>query len=100
LNYFKSAGFDEIDVISEMNITEKSGNSIEIIEKYIQRKYTTSKDHNPFPGTMAFEFPPGHRIRICHFVKEVRKLKRSLDCTNSNPNLKRTSESACTEKDA
>lgn len=91
VNCFKSSGFDEIDVISEMDISEKSGNSIETIEKFIQRKYATCPNHNPFPAPMVFEFPPGHRIRICHFVKEVQKLKRShpKESTSKNQAQKR-----------
>jgi len=71
VNCFKLSGFDEINVISEMDISEKSGNSIEKIEKFIQKKFATSPYHNPFPAMMPFEFPPGHRLRICNFVKEV-----------------------------
>ena len=35
VNCLKSCRFDEIDVISEMDISEKVGNSIETIEKFI-----------------------------------------------------------------
>ena len=38
---------------------------------------------------MLFEFPPGHRLRICNFVKDIRQLKRSY---NSKPNHKRSNE--------
>ena len=86
VNCFKSSGFDEIDVISEMDIGEKAGNSI---EKFIQKKYATCPNHNPFPASMLFEFPPGHRIRICHFVKEVRKLKRSYGSNNPKESTSR-----------
>ena len=37
VNCFKSSGFDEIDVISEMDISEKAGNSIETIESSFKR---------------------------------------------------------------
>ena len=86
VNCFKSSGFDEIDVISEMDISEKAGNSIETIEKFIQKKYVTNPDHNPFPASMSFEFPPRYRVHICNFVNEVRKLKRSHDSQGNHPN--------------
>ena len=39
VNCLKSCRFDEID---EMDISEKVGNSIETIEKFIQKKYARS----------------------------------------------------------
>ena len=38
---------------------------------------------------MLFEFPPGHRLRICSFVKDIQQLKRPY---NSKPNCKRSNE--------
>lgn len=76
VNCFMSSGYDEMEVISTMDTSDKEHNSIDKIEKFIQRKYANSAEHNPFPSP-AFEFPPGHRIRICNFVKEVKKLKES-----------------------
>ena len=67
-----SSGYDEMEVISTMDTSDKEHNSIDKIEKFIQRKYANSAAHNPF-SSPTFEFPPGHRIRICNFVKEVRE---------------------------
>ena len=72
VNCFISSGYDEMEVISTMDTSDKEHNSIDKIEKFIQRKYANSAAHNPFPSP-TFEFPPGHRIRICNFMKEVRE---------------------------
>ena len=76
VNCFMSSGYDEMEVISTMDTSDKEHNSIDKIEKFIQRKYANSAEHNPFPSP-ALEFPPGHRIRICNFVKEVKELRES-----------------------
>ena len=73
VNCFISSGYDEMEVISTMDTSDKEHNSIDKIEKFIQRKYANSAAHNPFPSP-TFEFPPGHRIRICNFVKEVERV--------------------------
>ena len=70
-----------------MDTSDKEHNSIDKIEKFIQLKYANSAKHNPFPSP-PFEFPPGHRIRICNFVKEVKKLKESCG----------SGENVCTRK--
>ena len=69
---FTMSGFNDIDAIMEMNVDEGAGNSISTIEEFI--------DHHSFPSCMnpylhnhPFEFPPGHRIRIRHFVKETKE---------------------------
>ena len=77
VNCILSSGFDEIEVLCSMDIDQKRGNSIEIIEKFIQKKFSSRTDHNPFTSDMPFEFPPGHRVRICNVIKEIRQLKES-----------------------
>ena len=57
-------------------LNEIEGNSIGTIENFIQRKYANCTKHNPFPSS-PFEFPPGHRIHICNFIKEVKKLREA-----------------------
>ena len=78
VNCFMSSGYDEMEVISTMDISDKEHNSIDNIEKFIQRKYVNRAECNPFPSP-TFEFSPGHRIRICNFVKEVKKLRESCE---------------------
>lgn len=67
------------------------GNSIEIIEKFIQKKFSSRTDHNPFTSDMPFEFPPGHRVRICNVIKEIRQLKESHLHSDKTPSPKRES---------
>ena len=74
---FQAAGYDERETISRMDISESTGNSINKIELYIQRKFSDNHEyiHDSSMLSSPFEFPPGHRDRICHFVQEVRALK-------------------------
>ena len=92
MNCFLSSGFDEIEVLCSMDTSEKPGNSIEKIEKFIQKKFAHDVDHNPCPSLVPFEFPPGHRTRICNFIKEIRQLKEShmQSDTKSNPKKRKT----------
>ena len=76
VNCVVSAGFDEIEVLSSMDTSENPGNSIEKIEKYIEQKFASSPNHNPYSSS-PFEFSPGHRIRLCHFIREVKTLCRN-----------------------
>lgn len=39
VNCFMSSGYDEMEVISTMDISDKEHNSIDNIEKFIQRQY-------------------------------------------------------------
>ena len=79
VNCFRAAGYDDIQVVASMDTSDREMNSISIIEKYIEGKFkhipemlppSVSLEAAPTP----FEFPPGHRIRICNFVKEVKQL--------------------------
>ena len=82
VNRFLAAGYDSKEVLASMDVSSKKGNSITEIEKFIERSFP---DDNtmccPFPSSKhPYEFPPGHRIRICNFVQEV---KKSCRCTVS-----------------
>lgn len=75
---FIVAGFDTLDVISQMDVSNVPGNSIELIEEYVSREHPEC-----LPGT---KFPPGHRLRIKNLVEDVRasevsrrKRRRTLD---------------------
>ena len=76
-----SAGYDEIEVLSTMNTSEKQGNSIEKIENFIE-KHADSSEHNPF-SSRPFEFPPEHRVWICNFAWELKKLREKLNPVSS-----------------
>ena len=85
---FLAAGYDVPEVISNMDVSENPGNTINKIENFIERTFpgdcryypsslthsTEHSHHNDSTKLTAanFEFPPGHRERICSFVQEVR----------------------------
>lgn len=72
---FLAAGYDTLEVISSMDITENKGNSIDIIESYIQKYYAGKKEFysDMLPDMqLSFVFSPGHRLPICKFVSEVK----------------------------
>lgn len=80
---FLVAGFDTPDVIASMDTSENPGNSITIIESFIDKYYSGHKDFYPTctvpTAQQPFIFPPGHRLRISNFVSEVkRKCERNL----------------------
>ena len=96
VNCLISAGYEDLEVvcsIASMDTSETEGNSISTIENFIQRKYANCTKHNPFPSS-PFEFPPGHRIRICNFVKEVKKL-REANVKRVGQDERKRSKSAC-----
>ena len=73
VNCFLAAGYDVQEVISAMDISSNPGNSITQIESFIGRRYKGDRRFSITPA-MDFEFPPGHRLRICNFVREVRTI--------------------------
>ena len=72
-NCFAATGFNDIESIREMDITNGPKNCIEIFKDYINTRKSElpscmgPNDHYSLP----FEFPPGHRIRIVKFIQEV-----------------------------
>ena len=66
-----TAGFDVVEVITSMDISNEPGNSIELIENFINQHYAGNKEYTL--SLSPFAFPPGHRIRICKFVSDVQK---------------------------
>ena len=74
---FQAAGYDDMDTIAKMDTSENPGNSISKIEQYIERKFSGNTEyvHDPSLPFSPFEFPPGHRDRICHFIHEVKTIK-------------------------
>ena len=57
-----------------MNTAETPENCIETVEKFVNTKYSNNKEYNP-TLYQPFEFPLGHRARICNFVHELSHLK-------------------------
>ena len=87
VNCFQAAGYDELEVIASMDTTEGETNSISKIEKYIDSHHKSNPDMLPSYSSesfnsLPFEFPPGHRVRICNFVQEIKQLYRNTKSTN------------------
>ena len=91
-NCLQAAGYDEQEVIATMDTSEGEKNSISKIEKYIEIHHKINPDMLPnslssLPSSITalpFEFPPGHRIRICNFVQEVKQACRNTVSTINN----------------
>lgn len=71
-NSFIAAGYDTLPVIAEMDISDKPGNSLQVIEEYISKEYPNDPRFYRSNMTCTF-FPPGHRQRIERFVKQVKE---------------------------
>ncbi len=68
VNCLQAAGFDVPEVIVDMDISQGPGNSITVIESKnaIQNIMVFSPAQH---YVLPFEFPPGHRLRICKDVR-------------------------------
>jgi len=84
VNCLRAAGFDELEVIASMDITDGEENSINKIERYIEKRQKNNPEMLPpcctpeSMNSLPFEFPPGHRIRICKFVDEIKQLNKNM----------------------
>jgi len=72
---FLASGYDDPNVIATMDITDNPGNCIAKIQTYIGSKFPDNEEyyHNGHISK-PFEFPPGHKKRICNFINEVKRL--------------------------
>ena len=81
VNCLKAAGFDSVDTICSMNVSERRENSIYVIENYIEQYYSTHQvffaNPNGCVQPRPFKFPPGHRMQIINFVKELKKTSKA-----------------------
>lgn len=102
---FVAAGFDTLEVIAEMTITDGPGNSIDEIQQFISQE---------FPDNVKCgrgkKFPPGHRLRIKNFISDVKLLLKKQSRNTSNkrnldigaPSAKRSksdSDATCSDID-
>lgn len=99
VNCLLASGFDVVDVIMSMDVSDKPGNSIEYVEKFISEHYAGLDDYSNTPASACsltpFVFPPGHKLRIRNFVLEVRKKFSDTDVdTNSKQKKRKQSLSA------
>lgn len=89
VNCFEAAGYDTLAIIADADVSNKPGNSIEEIEKFISETYPNNpKFCRDIAAPSPFRFPPGHRKRICNFVQEVRaaqKTKKTRLSRNKRP---------------
>ena len=95
VNCLQAAGYDELEVIASMDTNEGEASSISKIEKYIEKYHKSNPDMLPSYSTesstsLPFEFPPGHRIRICNFVHEIKQLYRNTRSLNVSTKLSRS----------
>lgn len=71
VNRFVAAGYDTLDIIAEMDVSDKPGNSLQVIEEFIAREYPNDPQYTRCSMAPSFKFPPGHRQRIAKFVGDV-----------------------------
>lgn len=87
-----AAGYDTLGAIANMNTSHEAGNSLQLIEEYINT--THPNDPKFMRANMAastFRFPPGHRQTIEAFVKEIKQLEDE----KTRRARKRVSEATC-----
>ena len=93
VNCFVAAGFDTLEVIADMDSSGEPGNSLQLIEDFINNEHPG--DTRFTHGTTAastFKFPPGHRQSIAKFVQQTKLQEEEMRrlCR------KRESEGFCT----
>jgi hypothetical protein len=109
VNCFVAAGYDTLDVIADMDVSDKPGNTLEEIATFIAKEYPG--DPRFVRGTMSRSsvFPPGHRRRIASFVKHVNHLqeekkrssrKRRTMSSTHPPKKKRSDANTCGSSDS
>ena len=63
-----------------MDVSEHHENSICEVENYVEQYYSTHQDTFANPNgciqPRPFKFPPGHRMQITYFVKEVKQISK------------------------
>ena len=83
-NCFLAAGFDSAEVIASMDLSTKPGNSLYVMENYINGQFPGDEKYTHM-GSKQCKFPPGHKIRIEKFVEAIRRDIKSKDINPQNP---------------
>ena len=83
-NCFLAAGFDSAEVIASMDLSTKLGNSLYVMENYINGQFPGDEKYTHM-GSKQCKFPPGHKIRIEKFVEAIRRDIKSKDINPQNP---------------
>ena len=73
-----TSGYDSLDVILGTDTSENLGNSIEKIEKFVEKYHSEGgqiafEKNVPIKLPHPFIFPPGHRIMISNFISELKQ---------------------------
>ena len=85
-NCFLAAGFDSAEVIASMDLSTKPGNSLYVMENYINGQFPGDEKYTHIMrGSKQCKFPPGHKIRIEKFVEAIRRDIKSKDINPQNP---------------
>ena len=87
VNCFVAAGFDTLEVIADMDTSGEPGNSLQLIEDFINNEHPgNTKFTHGTTAASTFKFPPGHRQSIAKFVQqtklqeeEMRRLRRKRE---------------------
>lgn len=79
VNSFVAAGYDTLEVISELDVSDKPGNSLEEIEEFITKEHPDDSQFSracsaTSAPTCTFKLPPGHRKRVQKFVEDVKSM--------------------------
>ena len=79
VNCLLVAGFDTLDVIAKMNVGQEPGNSIEMVENFVTANFSGDERYMyaPLGQQIVCKFPPGHRLRIEQFIRELRATQSS-----------------------
>ncbi len=80
-----AAGFDVVEVVASMDISEKPGNTIEAIEKFINQHFSDKDEYTM--SLKPFVFPPGHRMRLSNFVSQLRAARHVIATRKTNVRL-------------
>jgi len=78
MNCLQAAGYDDLEVIASMDVAEGEKSScISKIEEFIEKQCLPPQYPSESVNSIPFEFPPGHRVRICNFVHKVKQLYKT-----------------------
>ena len=78
---FVAAGFDTLQDIAAMDVSDSPTNSLSVIERYISEAYPNDPRfvNSTLPSGM-FKFPPGHWQRIERCIAEVKDAQQKRLC--------------------
>lgn len=86
-----AAGFDTLETISDMDISSKQDNSLQLIEEFVSSEYPNDpRFSRGVTASGSFKFPPGHRQSIEKFIKDIREQRKERE------SRKRERERVCT----